>query len=152
MLSRLESEGHATVCTDMEPPDFAGLSEEADFTQTFHSIDWSVGDEHDTDSELIQDSIEDEHELLGKVDSYIDHILVATESPHRPEPPRRTSMQEMLEEQLPDEFCKNIRDAINTEAPSGFFEDGRTGVLESIAELHETLILVKSCIFGEDEN
>ncbi len=28
----------------------------------------------------------------------------------------------------------------------------RGGVLESIAELHETLILVKSCIFGEDEN
>ncbi len=110
-------------------PTFAGLTAEDSLTQRYYTADWTVEEGEDVNSESEPDCVGDEHELLDEVGSNIDYILEKPASPHRPEPPRRISVHQMLSEQHEDELCKTIRDAINTGHPSLFFDDGVTGVL-----------------------
>ncbi len=144
MLSRIPTDGHATVEVDTEPPCFMPHDEDNEQDVWYLDVDWA--DISDEEAEGTDDELElpEDLELLDEADDGIDYILASTISPPDPRPPTIISVEEMLLEQSTDEFCQKVRQEINSGGETKFFEEEETGVLSRQCGPHKQVVVRKS--------
>jgi hypothetical protein len=128
MLSRLPTMANAEPKQELELPFF---NTEQVVTPVGFGIDFSIldcGDTCSTSENEFNSTTDDEHDWCD-VDEWEDHILATQEVLEDNDVPERISIEEIVREQLSDEFCQWARSSMEQDENSLIKEDPDTGVL-----------------------
>lgn len=115
MTSRVPSDGHTTVCPDLELPCYSIVDADG-------YLQFDEPTEGDSDDE------DDASFFLEERDAHYDQILAGSEEPESEEP-ARISLEEVQRAQEADPFCINMRTRIQNGEEVPFQDDPTSGAL-----------------------